>query len=52
MPSKSSREQREDEEGAAAVAEFVQILEEHKKTCEREGKYIEADIAKKRCACV
>ena len=39
---------QEDEEGAAAVAEFVQILEEHKKTCEREGKYIEADIAKKR----
>ena len=39
---------QEDEEGAAAVAEFVQILEEHKKTCEKEGKYIEADIAKKR----
>ena len=38
----------EDEEGAAAVAEFVQILDEHRKTCEREGKYIEADIAKKR----
>jgi len=38
----------EDQEGAAAVAEFVQILDEHRKTCEREGKYIEADIAKKR----
>ena len=36
------------QEGAAAVAEFVQILDEHRKTCEREGKYIEADIAKKR----
>jgi len=38
----------EDEEGAQAVAEFVQILEEHKKACVRDGKYIEADIAKKR----
>ena len=38
------------QEGAAAVAEFVQILDEHRKTCEREGKYIEADIAKKRLA--
>lgn len=26
----------------------MQILDEHRKTCEREGKYIEADIAKKR----
>jgi len=33
---------------ASAVSDFLVILEEHKKNCERQGKYIEADIAKKR----
>ena len=32
----------------AAIQDFLLILEEHKKNCERQGKYIEADIAKKR----
>ena len=31
-----------------AVGDFLQILEDHMKNCERAGKYIEADIAKKR----
>ena len=29
-----------------AVQDFLQILEEHRKNCERQGKYIEAEIAK------
>ena len=31
-----------------AVHDFLAILVEHKRNCERAGKYIEADIAKKR----
>ena len=36
----------------SAVADFLMLLEEHKKKCEAAGKYIEADIAKKRCAVI
>ena len=32
----------------SAVADFLAILEDHKKSCERAGKYVEAEIAKKR----
>jgi len=32
----------------SAVADFLQILEEHRKNCERQGKYVEAEIAKNR----
>ena len=31
-----------------AVQDFLQILEEHRKNCERQGKYVEAEIAKNR----
>jgi hypothetical protein len=31
-----------------AVADFLEILEEHRKNCERQGKYVEAEIAKNR----
>jgi hypothetical protein len=31
-----------------AVASFLQILEEHRKNCERAGKYVEAEIASQR----
>ena len=31
-----------------AVADFLDILEEHRKNCERQGKYVEAEIAKNR----
>ena len=31
-----------------AVQDFLSILQEHKKNCEREGRYVEADVAKKR----
>lgn len=37
-----------EEAEASAVQDFLLILEEHKKNCERQGKYIEADVAKKR----
>ena len=33
---------------SAAVADFLTILEEHMKNCERSGKYVEAEIARKR----
>lgn len=32
----------------SAVEDFLQILEEHRKNCERQGKYVEAEIAKNR----
>lgn len=31
-----------------AVQDFMQILEEHRRNCERQGKYVEAEIAKNR----
>ena len=31
-----------------ALADFISLLREHQKSCEAAGKYIEADIAKKR----
>ena len=31
-----------------AVQGFLEILEEHRKNCERQGKYVEAEIAKNR----
>ena len=31
-----------------AVQDFLEILEEHRKNCERQGKYAEADIARAR----
>lgn len=32
----------------AAVSDFLRILDEHRKTCERQGKYVEAQVAKNR----
>ena len=32
----------------STVADFLELLEQHKKNCELEGKYMEAEIAKKR----
>lgn len=32
----------------SAIADFLQILEEHRKNCEAQGKYVEAEVAKKR----
>jgi hypothetical protein len=32
----------------SAVADFLLILEEHRRNCERQGKYVEAEIAKTR----
>ena len=32
----------------SAVLDFLEILEEHRKNCERQGKYVEAEIAKNR----
>lgn len=32
----------------SAVTDFLLILEEHRKNCERQGKYVEAEIAKNR----
>ena len=31
-----------------AVQDFLEILEEHRKNCERQGKYVEAEISKNR----
>jgi hypothetical protein len=38
----------EDASEDSAVQDFLQILEEHRKNCERQGKYVEAEIAKNR----
>mmetsp|Transcript_10924 Transcript_10924/g.19929 ORF Transcript_10924/g.19929 Transcript_10924/m.19929 type:complete len:241 (-) Transcript_10924:1601-2323(-) len=32
----------------SAIEDFLQILEEHRKNCEQQGKYVEAEVAKKR----
>lgn len=32
----------------SAIADFLQILEEHRKNCEQQGKYVEAGVAKRR----
>ena len=32
----------------AAILDFLEILEEHRKNCERQGKYVEAEVAKNR----
>ncbi len=37
-----------DEGEDSAVQDFLQILEEHRKNCEKQGKYVEAEIAKNR----
>lgn len=31
-----------------AVVEFVEILKEHRRSCEKQGKYLEAEMAKNR----
>ena len=36
------------DEGEADIEEFIEILEEHCKNCENEGKYVEAEMAKNR----
>ena len=41
-------DQFEDED--SAVQDFLAILEEHRKNCENEGKYVEAEIARNRLA--
>ena len=35
----------------SAVADFLQILEEHRKNCERQGKYVEAEVRVLLCSC-
>ena len=37
-----------DQNEDSAVQDFLEILEEHRKNCERQGKYVEAEIAKNR----
>lgn len=32
----------------SAIADFLQILEEHRKNCEQQGRYVEAEVAKRR----
>lgn len=41
-------EDKPQDEGEADVEEFIEILEEHCKNCEMEGKYVEAEMAKNR----
>lgn len=39
----------EEQDGqSSAIQEFVEILEEHRRNCEQQGKYVEAEIAKNR----
>jgi len=32
------------------IQEFIEAMEEHRKTCESEGRYVEAEMAKNRVA--
>ena len=38
------------EPNADNIQDFIKVLEEHRQTCEREGKYVEAEMAKNRIA--
>jgi hypothetical protein len=42
------QEEKPQDEGEADIEEFIEILEEHCKNCEQEGKYVEAEMAKNR----
>jgi len=43
-------EQQNQEEGEGNIEEFIEILLEHQKECENNGKYVEAEMAKNRIA--
>ena len=36
------------EPNADNIQDFIKVLEDHRVTCEREGKYVEAEMAKNR----
>lgn len=38
------------EPNADNIGDFILVLEDHRKTCESEGKYVEAEMAKNRVA--
>ena len=38
----------EEDGGEANLEDYIEILDEHRKNCEREGKYVEAEMAKNR----
>ena len=38
------------EPNADNIQDFIKVLEDHRNTCEREGKYVEAEMAKNRIA--
>lgn len=48
MFDRSDLEPHMNETQESAIADFLQILEEHRKNCEQQGKYVEAEVAKKR----
>ena len=43
-------EDQQQEEGEGNIEEFIEILLEHQKECEINGKYVEAEMAKNRIA--
>mgnify|MGYP004334729229 CR=1 FL=1 len=48
VPVRNKNEPDEADQNEAALQDFIQLLEDHKKSCEAAGKYREADVAKKR----
>eukprot|EP00997_Jenningsia_sp_PLL12_P005780 NODE_2312_length_946_cov_95.160535_g1902_i0.p1 GENE.NODE_2312_length_946_cov_95.160535_g1902_i0~~NODE_2312_length_946_cov_95.160535_g1902_i0.p1 ORF type:complete len:61 (+),score=8.51 NODE_2312_length_946_cov_95.160535_g1902_i0:51-233(+) len=40
----------ENAEGEENIQNFIEVLEEHRKQCETEGKYVDAEMAKNRIA--
>jgi hypothetical protein len=40
----------QNEPNADNIQDFIKILEDHRHTCEVEGKYVEAEMAKNRIA--
>jgi len=45
---KESPGKQSDEANEENLDQFIQVLEEHRKQCENEGKYVEAEMAKNR----
>ena len=44
MEEEANKSQQQDDE----IQNLIEVLDEHRKTCEREGKYVEAEMAKNR----
>jgi len=48
--SKDSPQKSDGQDGEENIQNLIEVLEDHRKQCEAEGKYVEAEMAKNRIA--